>query len=109
MKCNNPAFHHEHDVIGDEGQEDMCIGNFEVVGTFGPWNITLNPDGDGSGWLEPVSGSGLPYYPIDSSRVHEGEPNGHTWIDQVGEKMWAKPYMSDFTAALRAAQARWPK
>ena len=108
MQCDNTALHDEHDVIGDEGQEDMCIGNYEVVDAFGTWRIILSPSRDGSGWLEPVPGSGLPPYLIDSSRVHEGEPNGHTWIDQVGEKMWAKPHMRDFTTALRAAQARWP-
>lgn len=109
MQCGNPVFHDEHDFVDSKGQSEMCIGNYEVVYTFGPWRVVLNPSGNGSGWLEAAPSSGLPYYPIDSGRIHSGEPDGHTWIDQVGEKVWAEPHMADFTLALRAAQERWPK
>lgn len=109
MSCDIVDYHGEHYYENHHGNDSWCRGKYEVIATYGPWRIVLCPSGDGSGWLETSPESGLPVYPIDSSYIHKGEPNGHTWDDQVAEKAWAQPFLVDFLTALRAAQARWPR
>lgn len=109
MACGSAEYHHEHYYLDEEGGDAWCRGNYEVVETFGPWRIVLDPGNPAQGFIDTDPESDLPPYAIDSTRVHEGEPDGHTWRDQIGEKIWAQDYLREFAAALVAAQQRWPK
>ena len=107
--CGKTDFHAEHYYENTHGNDAWCWGNYEVVETFGPWRIVLDPDDKTKGYIDTDQNIGLPPYYIESHRLHEGEPNGYTLRDHMDDKIWAKPYLADFAAALSAAQARWPR
>ena len=110
MQCNQPEYHGEHYYSDDENDDIWCIGNYEVVETFGVWRIILDPQNPMKGYIDTDPQSGLAPYYVDSRRVHEGENgSGYSWRDHMADKIWAEPYLDDFVAALNAARERWPR
>ena len=76
----------------------MAINTGRVLSRHGDWVVTTYG-------IENT----VQYYPIKKGRVWEeyGGYGADSWIDHMRPKVWVN--LEDFTAALRAAQARWPK